>query len=75
MDEELERVVPVIEGIKREYPSGLISIDTYKAEVARAAVAAGANMVTTRRDRSYALIPACPSLFIIPKYTLKTTSM
>lgn len=47
LDEELKRVVPVIEGIKREYPSGLISIDTYKAEVARAAVAAGANMVFT----------------------------
>lgn len=46
-DEELKRVVPVIEGIKREYPSGLISIDTYKAEVARAAVAAGANVVLT----------------------------
>src|ERR1041384_403232 len=33
-DEELERVLPVIEAIAKEFPDPLISIDTYKARVA-----------------------------------------
>ena len=41
-DEELARVLPLIEAIRRE-SSIAISIDTRKPEVARAAVAAGAN--------------------------------
>jgi dihydropteroate synthase len=44
-EEELRRVLPVIEEIKRARPESIISIDTYKAEVARAAVAAGAEIV------------------------------
>ncbi len=43
--EELERVLPVIRGIRRRRPRALISIDTYKAPVARAALEAGAVMV------------------------------
>lgn len=43
-DEELARVIPVIEALRRE--TGLpISIDTNKASVARAALAAGANFI------------------------------
>lgn len=41
---EIERVVPVIERIKREVDIP-VSIDTYKAEVARAALNAGADFV------------------------------
>ncbi|HEY6936150.1 MAG TPA: dihydropteroate synthase [Terriglobales bacterium] len=44
-EEELRRVLPVIEEIKRARPESILSIDTYKAEVARAAVAAGAQIV------------------------------
>jgi dihydropteroate synthase len=44
-DEELRRVLPVIEGVLRARPEAMISIDTYKANVARAAVAAGAEIV------------------------------
>lgn len=44
-DEELRRVLPVISEIKRVRPDALISIDTYKATVARAAVQAGAEIV------------------------------
>jgi dihydropteroate synthase len=44
-DEELRRVVPVIEALVREFPSLLISIDTVKAVVARAALDAGAAVV------------------------------
>jgi dihydropteroate synthase len=45
VDEELRRVMPVLEGIRRRRPDALVSIDTYKAEVARQAVAAGAEIV------------------------------
>ncbi|GEN34545.1 dihydropteroate synthase [Aneurinibacillus danicus] len=44
MEEELERVIPVIERLSREIDVPL-SIDTYKAEVARQAVAAGAHII------------------------------
>lgn len=43
--EELGRVLPVIQELKRAHPQCVISVDTYKAEVARAAVAAGAEIV------------------------------
>lgn len=43
IDEEIERVVPIIESIK--YLNTPISIDTSKSEVAIAAMEAGANMV------------------------------
>ncbi len=42
--EEIERTVPLIQAIRAEWP-GLISIDTTKAAVARAALAAGADVV------------------------------
>lgn len=44
LDEELARVIPVIEALKGRI-SVPISIDTYKAQVARAACAAGAEIV------------------------------
>jgi len=43
--EELDRVLPVIAALRRAKPDALISIDTYKAGVARKAVEAGAAIV------------------------------
>ena len=43
-DEEIERTIPVIEGIQKRFDT-VISIDTYKAETARAAIQAGASLV------------------------------
>ncbi len=43
--EELRRVLPVIERLSDELPHIPLSIDTYKAEVARAALDAGARIV------------------------------
>lgn len=44
LEEELERVIPVIEGIRKR--SNIpISIDTYKPETAKAAVLAGASII------------------------------
>ena len=44
-DEEMERVIPVIKAIAREFPEALISIDTYKAQVAEEAFKAGAHIL------------------------------
>jgi len=44
-DEECERILPVIESIKKKDSKITISVDTYKASVAKKAVEAGADMV------------------------------
>ncbi|MCI0554766.1 MAG: dihydropteroate synthase [Anaerolineae bacterium] len=44
-DEEMDRVIPVIEAIVKEFPDALISIDTYKAKVAEAAFNTGAHIL------------------------------
>jgi dihydropteroate synthase len=43
--QEMDRVLPVIEAIRKARPEAIVSIDTYKAKTARAAVAAGAEIV------------------------------
>jgi len=45
VDEELSRVIPAIEIIKKYNPGTLISIDTFRAEVAKEAVGAGADII------------------------------
>jgi dihydropteroate synthase len=44
-EEELRRILPVISEFKKKHPSAVVSVDTYKAQVARAAVNAGAEIV------------------------------
>lgn len=44
-EKELDRVIPVIEGIRKMHSSIPISIDTTKAKVAREAIKAGANIL------------------------------
>jgi dihydropteroate synthase len=43
--EEIDRVLPVIKGILRHHPDAILSIDTYKAGTAMAALEAGAEIV------------------------------
>jgi dihydropteroate synthase len=43
--EEQDRILPVLASILRERPSAVLSVDTYKAATARAAAAAGAEIV------------------------------
>lgn len=59
-DEEIARIVPVIEGL-RAAGSGAISIDTRKAAVAEAAIAAGADLVNDVAALTFdpALAPFC----------------
>ena len=42
---ELSRVIPVITAFRKTHPEAVISVDTYRAAVARAAIAAGAEIV------------------------------
>lgn len=44
-DEEMQRVIPVIAAIHAEFPDAIISIDTYKSQVAEAALHAGAHLL------------------------------
>jgi dihydropteroate synthase len=43
--EELRRLLPAIEALRREFPAAFLSVDTFRAAVAMEAVAAGADMV------------------------------
>ncbi len=44
-DEEQSRLLPVLEAILRARPEAIVSVDTYKAATARAALAAGAEII------------------------------
>ena len=44
-EQEMERVIPVIQALKQDFPDALVSIDTYKARVAAEAFKAGAQIL------------------------------
>lgn len=44
-DEEIKRLLPVLETLREELPDALLSIDTYKAETARVCLAEGAQII------------------------------
>jgi dihydropteroate synthase len=68
-DEEMQRVIPVIQAIHNEFPDALISIDTYKAQVAEAAFKAGAHILNDvwalRADPELASVAAAFSAPVI----------
>lgn len=43
--EEIDRVIPAIEWISKEFPETLISIDTFRSKVAKEAISGGAHIV------------------------------
>jgi len=43
--EEIKRTAPVIKAIKKEFPDVIISIDTYRAAVAKEAIKNGADII------------------------------
>jgi dihydropteroate synthase len=45
VEEELNRVIPIIGELKKKYPNSIVSIDTIKPEVAREAVSNGADII------------------------------
>lgn len=44
-DEELKRIIPVIEAIVREFPHARLSIDTFRSKVAAESIHAGAHLI------------------------------
>jgi dihydropteroate synthase len=50
LDTELQRVIPVISAIRRQFPDLVISVDTSKAEVMRQAALAGADILNDVRS-------------------------
>ncbi len=44
-DQECDRILPIIKAVREAYPNLPISVDTVKASVAKAAIAAGADML------------------------------
>ncbi|WP_316808374.1 dihydropteroate synthase [Pedobacter agri] len=44
-DEELHRLIPVVEAISKMFPEAIISIDTFRAKVAEETIYAGAHLV------------------------------
>lgn len=45
LEEELRRVVPAVAAVREAFPELVISVDTWKSEVAEAALEAGADMI------------------------------
>jgi dihydropteroate synthase len=45
VDEELQRLIPVVKAVATAYPDAILSIDTYRAVVATEAIAAGAYII------------------------------
>ncbi|WP_029037970.1 dihydropteroate synthase [Salinimicrobium xinjiangense] len=44
-EEELQRILPVVENLAKEFPGIIISVDTFRSEVARQCVEAGAALI------------------------------
>lgn len=44
-EEELNRLIPIVEAIAKEFPEALLSIDTFRARVAETAINAGAHLI------------------------------
>ncbi|HEY4390124.1 MAG TPA: dihydropteroate synthase [Paenibacillus sp.] len=70
-EEELERVVPVVEALHRAMPHVPLSVDTYKAVVARESLQAGAHIINDvwgfKADPEMAAVAAqfdCPAIIM-----------
>lgn len=65
-EEEARRVVPLVEALSAEFPGAILSVDTWRAPIARAAVEAGAGIVNDisagRLDEN--LLPAVAELAV-----------
>jgi dihydropteroate synthase len=45
IDEELQRILPVVEAISKNLPEAILSIDTFRAKVAEECILAGAHLI------------------------------
>ena len=44
-DQEIEHLIPVVQNIRKQFPSAVLSVDTWHARVAEQSVLSGANMI------------------------------
>jgi len=44
-DEELSRIIPVVEAIHQQFPEAILSIDTFRAVIAKNSIEAGAHII------------------------------
>jgi dihydropteroate synthase len=76
-EEELRRTIPMIHAIRQKYPDVVLSIDTYKAAVARAALEAGVAMVNDvtagRYDQQMYSVVSASNAQIILMYAKDST--
>ena len=63
IDEEITRVVPFIEWLRDTYPDQLISVDTWRAAVAKQACAAGADLINDTWGGADPELPAVAAEF------------
>jgi dihydropteroate synthase len=68
VQEEMDRVIPVIEAIHKIHPTAIISVDTFNSAVAQAAVHTGASMVNdvSCGEMDPAMIPTVASMQNVP---------
>ena len=57
-EQELRRLLPVLQALRRQQPQALLSVDTFHASVAEAALAAGAHWINDVRGASDRRDPA-----------------
>lgn len=80
--EELERVIPIVEALHREAPGIPISVDTYKSVVAREALKAGGHIINDiwgfKQDPDMAKVAAefgCPVILMHNRYDRNYTNL
>ncbi|MBK9336835.1 MAG: dihydropteroate synthase [Lewinellaceae bacterium] len=78
-DVEKSRVLPAIETVLRHFPDAMLSVDTWRASVAEAAIAAGASIINdiSAGSRDAALYPTvarqgCPYILMHAQGTPRT---
>ncbi len=74
VEEELARVIPIIESLHVQFPDTIISVDTYQSKVAIAAVQAGASMVNdiSGGQMDAGMIAAVASMHNVPYICMHT---
>ncbi|MFD1883997.1 dihydropteroate synthase [Paenibacillus wenxiniae] len=80
--EELNRVLPVIQALRQQLPELPLSIDTYKAEVARQAIEAGAHIINDvwggmADERMFDVVAelGCPYILMHNRYNMEYTDL
>jgi dihydropteroate synthase len=75
--DEIDRVIPLVRWTREQYPDVLVSIDTFKASVAEAALAAGAHLINDvgamRRDPGMMRVAAAAGVPVVLMHSQAST--